>query len=540
MQLRTVRAAITSGLVDGFSRDGVTRWRSIPYAEPPVGALRLKAPRPIEPWKGVLRCHRFKNCAPQSRRYTLVGLGKFQPTSEDCLTLNVVAPDDIHTRPLPVMVFIHGGGYFLGSSATPIYDGASLARKGCVFVSVNYRLGALGAVDLSSLSSETYRIDDNLYLRDLVLALRWVRDNIASFGGDPDAVTIFGESAGAHAAVALLAVPAAKGLFHRVISQSPAEGLVSSREQSEECALKFASILGVQRSEAAAALMTARPNDLVAAFDQLILQESHNITDAFPVGPTYGTDYLPLHPAESMRRDTAHPVPLVIGNNAEEGKLFTRFLKLLPTNEPMIELLLSTVDPADSERIRAAYPSYPKTAACVELAGDFMFASAVWQIAEAHSAHAPVYVYRYDYAPRTLQWSGLGATHATELLAVFDVYRMRLGRLLSTAGDQHSALRITDDVQARWCAFAHTGAPGENWPNYTAADRPVLVFDRTSRLEYDPRALRRRAWEGFTSSGGCHTAQPTLEGALKPSETDLPKPALQRRDKGVARDRKSS
>lgn len=142
--------------------------------------------------------------------------------SEDCLTLNVVAPDTRYERPLPVMVFIHGGAYFLGSSATPVYDGASLARKGCVFVSVNYRLGALGAVDLSSLSTDAFRIDDNLYLRDLVMALRWVRDNIASFGGNPDAVTIFGESAGAHAVATLLAVPAAKGLFAQAISESPA------------------------------------------------------------------------------------------------------------------------------------------------------------------------------------------------------------------------------------------------------------------------------------------------------------------------------
>lgn len=138
------------------------------------------------------------------------------------------------------------------------------------------------------------------------------------------------------------------------------------------------------------------------------MQESRNAPGVYPVGPTYGTDYLPLDPMDSLRLGKAHRVPLVVGNNAEEAKLFTRFLKLLPTNEPKIELLLSTVESADRERITAAYPSYPKAAACIELGGDFTFASVVWQIADAHSAHAPVYVYRYDYAPRTLRWSGLG------------------------------------------------------------------------------------------------------------------------------------
>lgn len=228
MHHRTVRAHTATGTVEGFTRDGVNRWRSIPYARPPVGNLRFRAPQPAAPWSGVRHCHGFANCAPQQRRYTLLGLsglgGRYQPMSEDCLTLNVVAPEGAMEGPLPVMVFIHGGGYFLGSSATPLYDGAALARRGCVYVSVNYRLGALGCVDFSSLSTPDITIDSNLYLRDLVLALQWVRDNIAGFGGDPDNVTIFGESAGACITASLLAVPSAKGLFARAISESPASG----------------------------------------------------------------------------------------------------------------------------------------------------------------------------------------------------------------------------------------------------------------------------------------------------------------------------
>ncbi|MEO6795078.1 MAG: carboxylesterase family protein, partial [Mycobacterium sp.] len=134
MHTQPVQASIATGVVEGFVRGGVRRWRSIPYARPPVGPLRFRAPEPAQPWSGVRHCHGFTNCAPQDRIYTLLGPGRFQPMGEDCLTLNVVAPEEPGAGPLPVMVFIHGGGYILGSSATPIYDGAALARRGCVYV----------------------------------------------------------------------------------------------------------------------------------------------------------------------------------------------------------------------------------------------------------------------------------------------------------------------------------------------------------------------------------------------------------------------
>jgi para-nitrobenzyl esterase len=330
MHEQVVRATIQSGTVEGFTRDGVNRWRSIPYAAPPVGPLRLRAPQPVEPWPGVRYCHGFGNCAPQQRMYTILAPGKYQPMSEDCLTLNVVTPKRPADGPLPVMVFIHGGGYFMGSSATPIYDGAALARKGCVYVSVNYRLGALGCLDLSSLSSGDITIDDNLFLRDLVMALRWVRDNVAVFGGDPDNVTIFGESAGAHAVATLLAVPAAKDLFARAISESPAAGMVRSADVAVEYATKFAALLGARKDDGAHAVMAARPAELVDAFERLIVEGQREMLGAFAAGPTAGSDYLPLDPVEAMREGKAHRVPLIVGTNAEEARLFGRFLGLLP------------------------------------------------------------------------------------------------------------------------------------------------------------------------------------------------------------------
>ncbi len=428
--------------------------------------------------------------------YTALGVGKYQSMGEDCLTLNVTTPKRRRDEPMPVMVFIHGGGYMLGSSATPIYDGAALARKGCVYVSVNYRIGALGCLDLSSLSTRDVTIEDNLFLRDLVMALRWVRDNIAAFGGDPDNVTIFGESAGAQAVATLLAVPAAKGLFHQAISESPASGMVATPEVAAEYANQFAELLGANTADAAQTLITARPADLVNALDELLRGQT-DMLGAFAVGPTSGTDYLPRGPVEAMRDGTAHRVPLIVGTNAHEGRLFTRWLKLLPTNESMIEHLLAGLEPHHRERITAAYPGYPDTGACIRLGGDFAFGTAAWQLAEAHSLHAPTYRYRYDYAPRALHWSGLGATHGTELFAVFDVYRTRFGSLLTAAADGRSARRVSDDVQTRWREFSRTGVPGEGWPGYHHPERSVMVFDRRSRVEHDPHSHRRQAWEGF-------------------------------------------
>jgi para-nitrobenzyl esterase len=498
MHERTIRARTADGIVEGFTRDGVNRWRSIPYARPPVGRLRFRAPQPARPWSGVRHCHGFTNCAPQQRRYTMLGVGRYQPMSEDCLTLNVVAPESGHDGPLPVMVFIHGGGYILGSSAVPLYDGAALARRGCVYVSVNYRLGALGCLDLSSLSTADTTIDSNLYLRDLVMALQWIRTNIAEFGGDPGNVTIFGESAGACITATLLAVPAAEGLFARAIAESPASGLVRSKEISAQFATRFANLLGARPEDAANTLMQVSAAQLVETQNRLIDQGMESKLGAFPIGPVIGDDILPVDPVEAMESGQAHRVPLIVGTNADEGRLFTRFLKMLPTNKSMIEELLADLEPAVRERITGAYPNYPSSAACIQLGGDFAFSSAAWQIAEAHSGHAPTYLYRYDYAPRMLRWSGLGATHATELLAVFDFYRTRLGAFLTAAADQRAALKVSNQLQRRWRAFSRSGVPGDDWPAYTVDDRAVMVFDRKSRVEFDPHPQRRMAWAGFS------------------------------------------
>jgi para-nitrobenzyl esterase len=274
--------------------------------------------------------------------------------------------------------------------------------------------------------------------------------------------------------------------------------LVRSKEVAAEFAARFAHLLGSRTADAANALMRASAAELIEAQQLLIEQGMRERLGAFPIGPVTGDDMLPMDPVEAMRSGRAHRLPLIVGTNADEGRLFTRFLTMLPTNKSMVEELLADTEPAARDRITAAYPDYPASSACIQLGGDFAFSSAAWQIAEAHSAHAPTYLYRYDYAPRTLRWSGFGATHATELLAVFDVYRTRLGALLTAAADQRAALRVSNHVQRRWRSFSRTGVPGDDWPLYTSDDRAVMVLDNRCRVEFDPHADRRTAWDGFS------------------------------------------
>ncbi|MGV0044951.1 carboxylesterase/lipase family protein [Mycobacterium colombiense] len=501
MAERPPLVATKSGEVLGFSDGEFVRWRGIPYARPPLGDLRLRAPRPPAPWRGVRHCQKFGFAAPQKRAYTLAGLGKFHPMSEDCLTLNVVAPAAMTDEPLPVLFWIHPGAYFLGSSAQPGFDGAALARRGCIFVSVNYRLGALGCMDLSSLSTPEVPIDGNLFLRDLVMALEWVRDNIAAFGGDPERVTICGVSAGGHAVTTLMAVPAARALFSGAIAQSTGQLLIKTAEGAAEFAQSYAALLGVGPGEAGAALQAADTGRLVALFDQLLDSATGEILSNVPLGPCVDGDYLPQDPFEAIAEGAAHPVPLIVGCTAHEASLFRWALPYLPTSAPLVERMLSGIEASLRDDIIAAYPNYPAQQACIQLSGDKFITSAMWRVADGHCRHAPTYVYSYDYAPRPLKWLGVGATHCSDLLALFGAYETKVSGLLALSGDRRAARRVTHDIQKRWCLFAGTGKPGSRWPAYTDSDPTVMIFDRTSHTENDPWSSRRSAWQKYPASG---------------------------------------
>ncbi|GAA4394939.1 carboxylesterase/lipase family protein [Tsukamurella soli] len=494
------------GPVQGIITGSTHSWRGIPFAAPPVGALRWRAPQPVIPWTRVLAADSFRNAAPQPTSYTKVSLRENQPISEDCLTLNVVAPRR-PGGPRPVMVFIHGGAYMIGSSATPLYHGFSLVERGdVVFVSVNYRLGALGYLDLSGFSTPERVFDSNLGLRDQVAALEWVQRNIAAFGGDPNCVTVFGESAGGNAVTTLLATPAAAGLFHRAIAESSAPGMTVAQERSREWAQQYVDLLRAAKTEtdpAAAALPLidlldgATPAELGRTANRLVTDAEREDASAVPFGPTVDGDFLPHDPATALAAGEGHAVPLIIGTNASEATLFTRVPGSHPPSERGVARMLSEADPAVAQRITGAYRDIPGAKGRVRILGDHLFWAPSVHIAEAHSDRAPTYMYRYDFAPAPLRLTGMGATHATELLAVFGVYRGWLGQAIAALVDRKPALEITDRMQADWIAFARTGSPVSQWPRYDTARRATLVIDRRTHVEYDPDAAHRRAWEGF-------------------------------------------
>ena len=507
----TIRTA--EGLVEGIrgrrSRRGTVAWLGIPYAAPPVGGGRFDAPQPVAPWPGVRECKKYGDAVIQDKMMAATGVGRFQPMSEDCLTLNVFSPDKHSDRLRPVMVFIHGGAYIMGTTATPLYDGTHLARsQDVVVVTIQYRFGAFGMLDFSAYSTPERHFDENPGLKDHIAALQWVQRNIGAFGGDPDNVTIFGESAGGSSVLTMMATPAARGLFARAIAESPAADLVISKESAALFADEFLRLLAdpdrrstdvenrpepFSPDEARRLLDGASATEIYRAGNRLQGFARHAPTaDPFPYGPVSGGDSLPQAPLDAARDGATAPVPLIIGTNRDEGMLFAKFWNILPDPQ---RTLLRVEDQAARDEIVNSYDGGAEASAAdrVRLAADGIFWAPVVGFADAHRKVAPTYVYRYDYFTKALAKAGVGATHATELFAVFGAYRTPLFGSLA-AGDWKAAGRIIAEVQGRWGAFARSSVPDQQWPVYDADTCSVLIIDRTIRVDSDPDASRREAW----------------------------------------------
>ncbi|WP_072689709.1 carboxylesterase/lipase family protein [Rhodococcus marinonascens] len=476
-----------TGTICGRRLDDLIAWRGIPYDAPPVGALRLRAPQPAESWSGVRQALHFGSRPPQHGR----------SSDEDCLTLNVLAPSLSSDTPRPVMVFIHGGAYSGGSSSSPLYGGESLVRRGdIVYVSINYRLGALGYLDFTQFSTPERPFDSNLGLRDQVAALEWVRRNIAEFGGDPDNVTVFGESSGANAVTTLMATPAAKGLFTQAIAESPPAASAYSIGRAARWSREFLEIAGVSPSGAVTWLETADPIEFVKAGTTLANQGADEEPGTRVFAPVVDGFFLPTHPLDSFASGSGHPVALIIGTNRHEGAVFPWFNDILPTNPDRIDKMFSHVDRSVKDRAIAAYPGYPSRRATSDLGGDVTFWEPSILCAQGHTAVAPTYSYRYDFAPRLLRILGLGATHATELFAVFGPTGSRL-RALTGLGGRRGLRAVTDTIQSHWLHFAKHGVPAPGWPRYSLERRETLIIDEICRIENDPLGARRRAWVGY-------------------------------------------
>ncbi len=485
-------ASTRSGRTKGkLLRRGGICFRGIPYAEPPIGPLRFHAPEPARAWSGVRSAKQFGPSAPQSgvdnwliRRF--IGSASVGQ-SEDCLYLNIWTPA-LDGRRRPVMVFIHGGAFLMGSGSTLLYDGSRLASRGDVVVAtLNYRLGALGALDLRGLFARGDAAPANLGLRDQLAALHWVRENIEAFGGDPEAVTIFGESAGAMSIGTLLGTTAARGLFRRAILQSGAAHNVSSANQSRRVAELYVKLLG-PHGESLERLRAAPLAELLRAQRETAFQL------ALPLGglafqPCIDGDLLPESPLRLLERGSARGVSVLAGTNRDEWKLFMladararrmdeaalrrRFARVLP--EPNAERAYQAYDRAPHSR-RPADPRERWSS----FQGDRVFHWPAARLLELVSRHSrETFAYSFTWSPPLLERQ-IGACHGMELPFVF-------GTILEPwlrpwLGSLPGARKLSHRMQETWLAFAKTGHPGHAglpfWPAYDTEKRQAMKFGR--------------------------------------------------------------
>ncbi|MCJ2141593.1 carboxylesterase/lipase family protein [Methylobacterium sp. E-066] len=486
-----------SGEVLGTTAHGVRTWRGIPFAAPPVGALRFRRPLPPEPWQGTRQADAFGPLPMQKRGFEAIGgAGARTPMSEDCLTINVSAPLADSPGLRPVIVWIYGGGFSLGGTRTPLYRGDHLVERGdAVFVSFNYRVGLFGFSDFSAWSTPEHPIDSNLGLRDQVAALDWVRRNIAKFSGDPDNVTLVGQSAGAASVVALMCVPAAAGLFHRAYAMSASAACAYTPERHAVFSADLLDRLGIDpgdRNTVARALKTVSAEKATAVASTFFYDVAPDKYPGFlPSAPVIDGDFLPRHPIDAFRSGLAQRIPLVIGTMAREGATLDKLLPVICSRVSRLEPLFAGEDPALRQRIVAAYPGYPSKKTAIDVAGDLNFWLPTLQIAEGHSRMADCWVYRFDYATPLTRLLLSEASHGLDLpmlfgtpgegpLGRFDLFCRRRSEAMS---------RRFQDV---FLDFTRGLAPG--WSRYDADRRPTRIFDRTDREDLDPCRERRLAW----------------------------------------------
>ncbi|MGT2532039.1 carboxylesterase/lipase family protein [Streptomyces nojiriensis] len=467
------------GLVEG-RRDahGSAVFLGVPYAAPPVGALRFAAPAPPAAWEGVRDCDAFGPTAPKvPYEHTFAALlPDPQIPGDDCLTVNVWTPDPAPAARLPVMVWLHGGAHTRGSSAVPVYDGAAFARDGVVLVSCNFRLGVLGYGLFPDAPA-------NRGLLDQIAALEWVRDNIAAFGGDPARVTVFGESAGAISIGALLAAPRAAGLFSQAVLQSGAPGTLP-RDKVRAMVRRMASLLKVKAT--AKAFADVPLPDLLAA-QAAVLHKSSPLVGGPAFGLVTDPNTLPEDPLEAAARSE---VPLLLGWTTEEYRLWlapTGAMRLLDRLGPLALWLArfrSGKDRADVRALRAALPGASPAELAGQLLTDSLLRDPLRRLAGAGRA-APSHLYEFAWPSGV---PGLGACHALELGFVFDSLGVPEASWLA-GPDTPQAL--ADEMHSAWVRFAVTGDPG--WAPWDGNGPPRTFGGPETKVELveEPRATRR-------------------------------------------------
>jgi para-nitrobenzyl esterase len=500
-----VIADTTAGKIAGREKAGVLLFAGVPFAAAPLGDRRFKAPEPHEGWSDVRDATRFGQVAVQMGD-SLGALGTAPPPdwSEDCLFLNVQTPALDGAR-RPVMVWIHGGAFVNGTGAMPWYDGANFVRHGdVVVVSINYRLGALGWLELGHLDP-VYGTSGNNGLLDQIAALRWVHDNIDGFGGDPDNVTVFGESAGAMSVGTLLGTPAATGLFAKAIAQSGAAHNVSSMEGAVAVTEAFLAELDDGDLEA---VMAAPPERLLEV-QQVVGQAMvaghirRPVTSAsgLPFGPVIDGAVLPRHPVDAIADGSAASVPLLTGTTRDEWNLFGLMDRKVEDVERLIGRLGRFTEKPEPlvAAYRQARPGDDYDELFKAMMTDRMFRIPAIRMAEAQASHQPANTFMYLFEFASTAFDGrLGSCHALEIPFVFDNLGKPGAQLLTGPEPPQS---VADAMHAAWIAFVRTGSPANEvlpeWPAYDQKRRATMGFAEPCHLESDPASAERLAWSGL-------------------------------------------
>ena len=502
----------TAGRVRGAIVEGIAAFKSVPYGAPTSGANRFKPPRPPVRWAGVRDATEYLGHAPQAglrpaprpELADFSGAPDTSPESEDCLTLNVWTPA-ADGRRRPVMVWFHGGAFSYGTANAPRLQGSRLARHGdVVVVCVNQRLNIFGFLDLSAIGGAEYAQSGNAGTLDMVAALEWVRDNIERFGGDPRNVTIFGESGGGGKVCTLMAMPSARGLFHRAIVQSGAAVRLRERERARKLTEAVLRQLGIDKTSLDR-LQTVPAADLLAAMmpaQRAIGPAALPLIDRYPFGPVVDGEIVPRHPFEPDAPAVSAEVPLLIGD------MKTEMTSFLATDEKVWGRTLTDAEMRDRvtavagahadrviETYRRQLPGAGPAERLIATLTDSNFRIRSLLVAErkAMQRAAPVYMYSFEW--ETPLFDGrLKAPHALDVPFTFDTID------LTNATDRSPAAhRLAATMAETWAAFARDGVPAHpaipQWPVYDTQRRATMLLDTEWRVADDLRGETRRLWQ---------------------------------------------
>ncbi len=486
---------VAQGQLRGRAKNGVHSFLGIPYAQPPFGALRFAPPEPVAGWFGTRDALEYGATAPKPGYAPPLDAVLPEPVvaGTDCLNLNVWTPDN--ASGFPVLVWIHGGAFVNGSGAVSVYDGAAFARDGVVCVTINYRLGVEGYGAIEGASP-------NRGVQDQIAALTWVRQNIAAFGGDPDRLTIAGESAGAMSVGALLAAPSAKGLFSRAILQSGAGHHALRAATAAEVIGEVARRLDV--APTVEGLASISPDDLVAVQEALGIdiatspdparwREITNNLMAFE--PVIDGEVLPQQPIDAIASGSSLEVDVLVGSNTDEHALFLVPSGIAPMVDADILRMSLGLLGADVETLIDLYggnrPDATPGELMIAILTDWFFRIPAVRVAEAREALG-ARTFEYEFAWRSPQFGGrLAACHALEIAFAFDNLADPQGEPLAGPNPPQS---LADEMHRAWVSFVREGTPG--WAAY-GTRRTVMRFDEISAPVDDPRADEREVWAGI-------------------------------------------